>query len=254
VPPVPPDFTGELKCIEVDASGFPVPGNALKGEATLIDLPNGAIPDGDVSKYNAVGLKGFDTNNMDGKLCLGGDLSEDCPTGAEYEACPRLWFLDHPADGAPDLVVDNDPNAPTSSATTTLTVVPCTQDFEFQQQGLQNVILQFLVTNEFEQTLSASTQFQCWASWTLNGDLPDSANPYGGIATIFEQDVAAGDVLKTQMRVVGGTNGVIPIIETTTSVNGTFARHAENPHSSFEDVFGPDIITIPGEQIQIPEQ
>ena len=37
VPPVVPDFTGELKCIEVDASGFPVPGNALKGEATLED-------------------------------------------------------------------------------------------------------------------------------------------------------------------------------------------------------------------------
>jgi len=95
VPPVPPDFTGELKCIEVDASGFPVPGNALKGEATLEDPRTG-----DVSKYNAIGIKGFDTNNMDGTLCLGGGVTNECPTGAEYEACPSLWILDHPAVGA----------------------------------------------------------------------------------------------------------------------------------------------------------
>lgn len=246
VPPVPPDFTGELKCIEVDASGFPVPGNALKGEATLIDLPSGAVPDGDVSKYNAIGLKGFDTNNMDGTLCLGGDVSEGCPTGAEYEACPRLWFLDHPSDGAEDPVAND------GSATTTMTLVPCTQNFETQQP--EPVTLQFIITNEFEQSLSASTTFQCWASYTLNGDQADGTNPYGGISTAFEKGTIGGNVLKTQVRVVGGTNGVIPVIETTTSLGSTFARHAENPHSSFEDVFGPDIITIPGEQIQIPEQ
>jgi len=246
IPPVPPDFTGELKCIEVDASGFPVPGNALKGAATLVDLPNGTVPGGDVSKYNAVGLKGFDTNNMDGKLCLGGDLSEDCPTGAEYEACPRLWILDHPADGAEDPVADGGSN------TTTLTVVPCTQNFETQEP--EPVTMQFVITNEFEQSLSASTTFQCWASYTLNGAEPDSVNPFGGISTAFEENVIGGEILKTTVRVVGGVHGIIPLIETTTSVNGTYARHAENPHSSFEDVLGPDCITIPGEQIQVPEQ
>jgi hypothetical protein len=133
-----------------------------------------------------------------------------------------------------------------------MTLVPCTQNLE--TQAPQPVTLQFIVTNEFEQSLSASTTFQCWASYTLNGDEADSANPYGGISTAFEQGVIGGDILKTQVRVVGGTNGVLPIIETTTSVGATFARHAENPHSSFEDVFGPDVITIPGEQIQIPEQ
>lgn len=251
VPPVPPDFTGELKCIEVDASGFPVPGNALKGEATLVDKPTAGLPDGDVSKYNAVGLKGFDTNNMDSILCLGGDLSASCPSGAEYEACPRLWFLDHPSDGAEDPVIEQAENGD-SFASTTLTLVPCTQNFETQEP--QPLTLQFIVTNEFEQSLSASTTFQCWASYTLNGNPADSANPYGGVSTAFEQGTIGGDVLKTTMRVVGGNQGVIPLIETTTSARGTFARHAENPHSSFEDVFGPDLITIPGEQIQIPEQ
>jgi hypothetical protein len=251
VPPVPPDFTGELKCIEVDASGFPVPGNALKGEATLVDLPSEALRDGDVSKYNAIGLKGFDTNNMDGTLCLGGDVSQTCPAGAEYAACPRLWFLDHPADGAEDPVVD-EVDGLESSASTTLTLVPCTQNFETQEP--EPVTLQFIITNEFEQSLSASTTFQCWASYTLNGNEADAANPFGGISSAFESGTIGGDVLKTQMRVVGGVNGVVPVIETTTAVDGTFARHAENPHSSFEDVFGPDLITIPSEQIQVPEE
>src|SRR5215470_3948051 len=101
VPPVAPDFTGELKCIEVDASGFPVPGNSLKGEATLVE-PFSA----DVSKYNAIGLKGFDTNNMDGVLCLGGGVTSQCPTGAEYEGCPATWLLDSPSENAHDIVVD----------------------------------------------------------------------------------------------------------------------------------------------------
>src|SRR6185436_8212240 len=36
VPPVVEDFVGELKCVEVDASGTPIGGNHLKGEATII--------------------------------------------------------------------------------------------------------------------------------------------------------------------------------------------------------------------------
>ena len=59
-----------------------------------------------MSKYNAIGLKGFDTNNMDGVLCLGGGVSDDCPSGAEYEACPQTWILDHPSIGAADPVVE----------------------------------------------------------------------------------------------------------------------------------------------------
>jgi hypothetical protein len=114
--------------------------------------------------------------------------------------------------------------------------------------------MQFVITNEFEQSLSASTTFQCWASYTLNGAEPDGVNPFGGISTAFEEDVIGGDILKTTVRVVGGVRGIVPLIETTTSVEGTYARHAENPHSSFEDVLGPDCITIPGEQIQVPEQ
>ena len=47
VPPVVEDFTGELKCIEVDASGAPLSGNHFKGEATLITAQECDIPPGE---------------------------------------------------------------------------------------------------------------------------------------------------------------------------------------------------------------
>lgn len=245
VPPVAPDFIGELKCIEVDASGFPVPGNALKGEATLVS----ASDDDDVSKYNALGLKGFDTNNADPTLCVGGEVTPECGSGAEYEACPKTWVLVHPADGAPNPVLESQGEA--STMTTSLTVVPCTQNFETQDPD--TVTLQFEIWNEFEERLSASTKFQCWASFTLNGDEADTVNYYGGISAAFEKGSAGSDLLKTNMRAVGNLGVMAVLEETTTSGSSVVARSAQNAHSSFEDVTGSDRIVIPGEQIQIPE-
>jgi hypothetical protein len=247
VPPVVPDFTGELKCIEVDATGAPMGGNSFKGEATLEDVVTG-----DVSKYNAIGLKGFDTNNMDGVLCLGGTVNAEigCPTGAEYEACPLTWILDHPAVGAPDRVVEQqedciDAETCTSSVSTNVTFVPCTQNFE--TQAPPPVTLQFLVTNEFEQTFSTSTTFQCWASYNLED-----------IDSIFETQNLGGAVATTRVRSASRTPiGVMAVIEETHRASFTFdstsaaftARSAQNGHTTFQDQVGPDIITIPGDQI-----
>ena len=246
VPPVAPDFTGELKCIEVDASGFPVPGNALKGEATLVEPITG-----DVSKYNAIGLKGFDTNNMDNTLCLGGGVSAACPTGAEYEGCPQTWLLDHPSIGAPDLVVDAQSFCHSDSCSevhTNLTVIPCTENFE--EQKPQPITLQFSITNEFEQTFSASTTIKCWASI----DLEDVGNK------IFLASSVAGNTLQTRMRSASGTpGGVVAVLEEThimcpdpgACTPGTstlVTRAAQNGHTTFQDQLGGDIITIPGGQ------
>jgi hypothetical protein len=264
VPPVAPDFTGELKCVEVDASGFPVPGNALKGEATLVDPVTG-----DVSKYNAIGLKGFDSNNMDGVLCIGGGVTGRCPTGAEYEGCPATWLLDHPAVGAPDQVVDEQPfcrHPPCSSVGVNLTVVPCTENFE--SQNPQPVTMQFLIINEFEQQLSASTSFRCWQSYNLED-----------ISSAFLASSIGGNTLQTRLRsfaappnAEGVAGGIMAVIEEThiqcpsgsgcealkewDSTDGpllqplTFvARAAQNGHTSFADQSISDIITIPAEQI-----
>jgi len=231
VPPVVPDFTGELKCITVDSGGFPMTTNAIKGEATLETLDTG-----DVSKYNAIGLVGNNLNNMDLVLCLGGDVSDVCP-GFEYDACPQTWLLDHPAIGAEDPVVVEQPfctdpntgnriNNCTSSVNTTLTVVPCTENFETQKA--LPVTLQFLITNEYEQTFSTSTTFSCWASINLDD-----------IDTIFDTDVIAGSILQTRMRTASGyAGGVMAVLEETHSDSFTgaggasfVARNAQNAHA-----------------------
>jgi len=128
---------------------------------------------------------------------------------------------------------------------TNITVVPCSENFE--TQAPPRITLQFLVTNEFEQTLSASTSFTCWASFDLEQiNFPQSP---------FLASSIGGAVLRTTMRVVGGRTGVIPVIEEThnDTVNGLTARAAQNAHSGFQDVIGPDLVVIPGEQLQIPE-
>ena len=248
VPPVAPDFTGELKCVEVDASGFPIGGNALKGEATLVSLS-----DLDVSKYNAIGLKGFDTNNMDGILCLGGGVTDDCPRGAEYEACPATWILDTPSVGSAYLIVEEQPFCnefgSCSSVSTTLTVVPCSENFELQAPPI--VTLQFALENEFEQPFSASTSFQCWASF----DLAQIGNG------IFKASSVHGSLLQTRMRTAIGTpGGVMAVLEEThvqcpsgggcdTEQPTLVSRAAQNAHTTFQDQQGTDEIVIPGEQI-----
>jgi len=241
VPPVVPDFVGELKCIEVDASGFPVPGNALKGEATIEEVGSG-----DVSKYNAIGLKGFDSNDMNGTLCLGGGVTAACPMGAEYEACPQTWLLDSPSIGAPDLVASSQPFCSgedcSTSVDTNLTVVPCTENFETQNP--QPVTLQFAITNEFEQTFSASTTFTCWGSFNLDQ-----------INSIFKASSLGGNILQTRMRSAAGSQqGVLAVLEETHTVSsnatGTLvSRAAQNAHTTFQDQTAADIITIPADQI-----
>jgi hypothetical protein len=171
VPPLPPDFVGELKCIEVDSSGAPISGNHLKGEATLVvstanTAPGGVQPaeplnSGDASKYNALTVVGLDTNDADNTLCLGGGVTAQCPRGAEYNACPQTTFLNNFATGA-----DNPQLGPDSSVLTELTIVPCTQDFERQRPA--SVVVQFQVTNEFEETFSASTTVTCWGNFEVS--------------------------------------------------------------------------------------
>lgn len=261
VPPVVPDFAGELKCIEVTDSGEPVSGNALKGEATLVDPVSG-----DVSKYNAVGIKGNDNNNMDNVLCLGGGVTAECPRGAEYDACPQTWLLDHPAVGAPDPIVDQQPfctEGDCSYVDTNLTVVPCTENFETQAPPF--VTLQFVIINEYEQALSASTTFQCWKSYKLED-----------ISSAFLASTIGGVTLQTRMRTfeaaqapkqnIGG--GVIAVLEEThgqcsgrdgdrsgcTTGTETFvSRAAANGHTTFTDQIVHDLITIPNDQVVGPQ-
>jgi len=184
IPPVPDPFVGELKCIEVDATGAPINGNHLKGEATLV------TPDGDVSKYNAVGILGLNTatNSNDGDtfLCLGNAPADVCPGGAEYNACPQTLVLNGFAEGASDPVVEAFGNGP-SAVFTELSLVPCSQDYE--NQAPASVVVQFKIINEFEELFSASTTVTCWSSFRLSQ-----------VARVFEEGFVGSRFVQTQMR------------------------------------------------------
>lgn len=257
VPPVVPDFTGELKCVEVDASGAPVGGNHLIGEATIIGLDvcdaatgtchvsggpcavnDDCTADVDPEKYNGIGILAKETLDDDGVLCLGGDTpTEECPLGAEYNACPDTWILNHFVDG-----VENPVLGEGSSVETDITVVPCEQNFETQEP--ESVIIQFQVFDEFETAFSASTTVTCWADLNLS----DISNvfvgpPLGPLDRTFVQ---------TRMRPSRGTDSGFLVVgqeHHSAPVRGYTSSAAFNLHIEGERT-GPDLITIPGEQLQ----
>jgi hypothetical protein len=290
IPPVVPDFRGELKCIEVDDSGAPLSGNHLKGEASLFttnfgksiaELKDGDIVifPGDESKYNAIGILGTD-NNGDGTLVLGGgqcagdgaaknavctsddDCGDSAPCAIEYNACPQTWILNHAADGAPDLVLE-DTFLDTHSSTPTevdteLTVVPCTENFETQQQT--TVTLQFITTNEFESQFSVSTSIVCWGNFPLS-EVGATALTFAGHQLPDPQGTM---YLQTRIRSAEGTPfGVIMVAEETHAPLESLlpvgpteellrlrlaSRAAVNLHIEGQRAT-PDIITIPNDQL-----
>ena len=152
IPPVPEDpFIGELKCIEVDANGVPVAQNDLKGEALLeeIETPPSA-PDFDVASYNAIGIQstGAGPSGDPNVLTLGGP-------NPEYNGCPNYLILNHFFYDADDPVPGTD-----AFIETTLTLVPCSEDFLRQIPGV--AVVQYLVFNEFEQRFSTSKAVKCF--------------------------------------------------------------------------------------------
>ena len=190
IPPVPEGFEGELKCIQVDASGTPFGGNNLKGEAVIRDS------DGDVSKHNAVAILAnpdLASGDPANELLLDNSPNHD----GEYNACPQTTLLDHFVDGADDPVVDEfneiwcaDDDCPIR---TYLTLVPCTQDFENQQ--FDAVTVQFVIVNELEQVFSASTSVQCWKTVRLADiDAPTGRCTENGQSCVSDQQCIQADV------------------------------------------------------------
>lgn len=228
IPPVPTPFEGELRCIEVDQSGAPISGNHLKGSATIISR------DGDASKYNAVGIVGEPfTNNGDNTLCLGGQPSAECPTGAEYQGCPDRFWIPHFASGA-----DNPIFGPTSTVRTEFTAVPCRANFELASLDPTRVTLQFLVWNEFESRFSTSTQVECWRSFFL-----DEVN------SIFTVAVQQTRLAQTSVRPVVPSTGkgssiALVVEETHMMPSGATSRAAYNAHEQ-GDFGGNEVILLP---------
>jgi hypothetical protein len=104
--------------------------------------------------------------------------------GGEYEACARQWFVSHPTD------FDDRPEDGSASRTS-VTIVPCSHDFETQVPA--EVALSFQVVNEFEQSFSTTTRVNCWNELELSEDV----NP------IFSRDVLGGDWALSQIISAG---------------------------------------------------
>ncbi|MDX2166024.1 MAG: hypothetical protein SF182_03140 [Deltaproteobacteria bacterium] len=224
IPPVEGGFSGELLCYEVDASGAPWSGNALIGHATLTHRATGAL-----LKYPAVGSVGLPSNDADGTLCLGGEASEVCPSGAEYGGCPRSWTVSHPSD-FDERASDGDASA------TRLVVAPCTHDFVTQEP--QSVQLSFLATNEFEQRFSAAARVSCWTDLVL-----------AEVAQIFDRDVIGADWLQTEIRAAGQTPGGFRLVQQT-------ARGAAEPaRLSVVATVPPQLDAAPqADLVRVPEE
>ncbi len=231
VPPVPDIFTGELKCVEVDSSGAPINGNHLKGEATVVTA------DGDASKYNAIGILGLNSNshvnNSDDVLCLGGGVTPNCPTGAEYNACPDTLIMNHFASGASDPIIDEFTGGG-SSVTTEVTLVPCTEDLENQIPG--QVVVQFLIINEFEEMFSTSTTVICWANLDLR-----AINP------VFSQGFLGSRFAQTRMHPASPDQpGILGVMEGFHALSpGNTSRDALNLHGEGDRPDG-DVVILPG--------
>lgn len=199
-------FAGELRCVEVDQSGAPINGNHLKGEATIVanaDVPEKSLVRTEISKYNALGILGLNTdlnsNNSDSILCLGGGVRPGCRNGAEYNGCPNKVFLNHFTEGTDNPVATE--FGDTSQVTTELTLVPCTQDLENLVRP--KVTVQFTVTNEFEELFSASTTVDCWGNFFL------SDVPFG----IFDESTLGTRFGQTQMSAPADQPGFIGVAE-----------------------------------------
>jgi len=210
VPPVSFPFEGELKCIETDPSGAPISGNHLKGEATIVRH------DGDSSKYNAVGVIGLpDSNDGDNTLCLGGGIADGCPNGAEYNGCPDTLLINHFAAGADDPLFGS-----ASTVESELTLVPCAENFETQAPA--SVVVQFKMTNEFEQDFSASTTVDCWGNFFL-----EDINPVFGVTPLGSR------MVYTRAHPVT-VSGLVGVIEEYHSVDDVTAHTALNLHQEGE--------------------
>ena len=237
VPPVGESpFIGELKCIQTDPitrlptpcglAGQPACRNDLEGSATIETIAStGEI---DAQRYNAVGLRTAGPNDGDHLLVIGG------PTGAEYQPCAQVLVFNHLFDGAIDPT--NDPVSGPSTASSELTLVPCTENF--LEQHVPQVIAQFLVYNEYEQRFSTSRLVNCLLDSPISNIDTSQSN-----RSIFSAAVAG--TVAGQTRITGVNGGLIGAATLSFSSASSPTAGAGYNLNQFADRQDADFIRIP---------
>ncbi len=226
IPPVSESpFVGELKCIEVDATGAPVASNDLKGEALIETYETTPAANLDVASYNALGIQAVAGSAVSGNvLTLGG-------TAGEYNGCPNFLILDHFFDLASDPVPGTD-----DTIMTHLVLVPCSEDLLRQIPG--TAVVQYLVFNEFEQRFSTSRTVSCFQDLELcNIDTPSCSR------SIFSVAVAGTLTGQTRMNAIGVgpvPSGILGVaVEHHNDRSAAFNLHMQGSRSTA------DTITLP---------
>jgi hypothetical protein len=226
IPAVPAGFRGELLCVQVDAGGAPFSGDHLAGRATLADLASG-----NVATYRTVGLRGGEFfNDNDPFLCIGGEPSDNCLIGAEYEACPAEWIVSLPAEGAVDGQL-----GPGSALSSRFAVAPCSQNL--RETTPASVDIQLSVFNELAQQFTGRVAVTCWADLSL-ADL-------GG--QIFTRGTLGSDYAEARLAPASGAGGFFLVAETTRTSAGespTASTVAFTPHHRGA-AETPDVIVLP---------
>jgi len=211
VPPVNLDyFVGELKCIHVDnnVDANPVNANVLIGEASIYDVTSSTV---DVRSYSAIGVQSIEDDGSvqgDKTLCLGGSgQAGDVCEVAEYASCAPKLVLGHFFEGA-------QLGGLNSSVSTQLTLTPCSNDFVTAEPT--SLVAQYLVFNEFEQRMSASSLVRCTETTTLSD-----------ISNIFNVSIQGTLSGQTHIRPVSadGPRGLLGIAEEFIGDEGSAAYH-----------------------------
>ncbi len=174
----PPFFgTGDLLCAVV----APIPDveayNTVQGRATVFEQS------GATASYGAVGFQRLQGGDYDGVIRLDGFRYAQCPAELHFQV-----LTDRPG------------------LTSNLVLVPCSQNL--LTQTVTSTVVQFLITNEFEQSFSASTSVDCYGSWALS-DFSD----------FFTRAKLGTDTAHLAARGVGGA--LLGLVIDRVSANGT---------------------------------
>lgn len=214
IPPAPPsgqDFSGELICVAVDPGGHPLGSNNLVGRAVVKFLPTG-----DITAYNAVGLRGSD---------LAGETGDLLQLGPQYDGCAQVYSIQQRGIDSSDGALSGD--------IAHLWAVPCTQNLGLPLT--QSVSVEVSATNEVESRLKASALI-----------------PYGNPAELdllFPAGMLTPEA-RLEIRSSDGAPGIAGVVEL------GYSRHAESSEiasaganldarGSRYDVLAVDEITLP---------